>query len=495
MGTDSDIGAIRSSAETTDKFLKTTKLHGLFHLRASFSLRHRLFFGAMFITALGLLISYSLEHVYYLMSRPTITNVKMTWVRKLQFPAVTICRVRQRNGITQYPQMSSPLGQESPIDELGLPGLSDHSWKDLDRMMVKCFYRGRYCTSQDFTPVYTRYGKCYTFNADKNNPKVTRQGGMGNGLEIMLDIQQEEYLPIWRETNETSFEAGIRVQIHSQDEPPYIHQLGFGVSPGFQTFVSCQEQRLTYLPQPWGNCRATAPAGDFLPGYSTYSISACRLQCEKEAVVKSCSCRMVHMPGNETICPPSKYISCADTTLDILVENNDKCTCPTPCNMTRYGKEISMVRIPNKGSARYLAKKYNKNETYIRDNFLVLDIFFEALNYGTIEQKKAYDLASLLGDIGGQMGLFIGASILTILEILDYLYELIRDKVNKLFRRKPSPTRKPKENISTLAMDDLNDQSTSEVRGRHPEGAYANTMLPNHHRHYTHHGVFEDFAC
>lgn len=28
------------------------------------------------------------------------------------------------------------------------------------------------------------------------------------------------------------------------------------------------------------------------------------------------------------------------------------------------------------------------------------------------------------GDIGGQMGLFIGASILTILEILDYIYEV-----------------------------------------------------------------------
>jgi len=31
------------------------------------------------------------------------------------------------------------------------------------------------------------------------------------------------------------------------------------------------------------------------------------------------------------------------------------------------------------------------------DNILVLDIFFEALNYETIEQKKAYELAGLLG--------------------------------------------------------------------------------------------------
>ena len=31
-----------------------------------------------------------------------------------------------------------------------------------------------------------------------------------------------------------------------------------------------------------------------------------------------------------------------------------------------------------------------------------------------------------MGDIGGQMGLFIGASILTILELFDYVYEVIK---------------------------------------------------------------------
>ena len=32
-----------------------------------------------------------------------------------------------------------------------------------------------------------------------------------------------------------------------------------------------------------------------------------------------------------------------------------------------------------------------------RENILVLDIFFEVLNYETIEQKKAYEIAGLLG--------------------------------------------------------------------------------------------------
>jgi len=39
-------------------------------------------------------------------------------------------------------------------------------------------------------------------------------------------------------------------------------------------------------------------------------------------------------------------------------------------------------------------------------------------------KKKSYLLFLFSGDIGGQMGLFIGASVLTILEILDYVYEV-----------------------------------------------------------------------
>ncbi|KAL7882253.1 hypothetical protein AOLI_G00091020 [Acnodon oligacanthus] len=162
-----------------------------------------------------------------------------------------------------------------------------------------------------------------------------------------------------------------------------------------------------------------------------------------------------------------------------------------------------MVKIPSKGSARYLSRKYHKSEDYIRDNFLVLDIFFEALNYETIEQKKAYDVAGLLGDIGGQMGLFIGASILTVLEILDYIYEVIKHRLQRLLKpqkeQKPQPQQKqpPASTVATVNLEDMKAKDGSE-RG-HSEGAYANTILPNHHHHlhlhHSRHTPFEDFAC
>ncbi|XP_026517141.1 acid-sensing ion channel 4 [Terrapene carolina triunguis] len=523
-----------SFAQITARFLRVTKIHGLHHMGSRWQSRPRcLLWGLAFLLSLSLLGTWSSNRVRYLLSCPVHSRVRMAWAARLRFPAVTLCN----NNPVRFLQLTKPdlysagqwLGLAAENRSLlpglleGLPDAQRH-WlsrlanysrflpprrsertmhslfhrlgHQIEDMLLACRFRGEPCGPQHFTPVYTRYGKCYTFNADPRSPRVTRQGGMGNGLELMLDIQQEEYLPIWRETNETSFEAGIRVQIHSQDEPPYIHQLGFGVSPGFQTFVSCQEQRLTYLPQPWGNCRASVPGEQILPGYEGYSIAACRLQCEKEAVVSSCQCRMAPMPGNESICSPNVYIECADRTLDAAVEDSqERCSCPTPCNLTRYGKEISMVRIPNKGSARYLARKYHRNETYIRENFLVLDIFFEALNYEAIEQKKAYELAGLLGDIGGQMGLFIGASILTILEILDYIYEVIRDKASRALGRSKPPLRKPSGSIATLGLEELKDQSPCGTLGRHAEGAYSTSILPNHRHRYAHQGVFEDFAC
>lgn len=58
------------------------------------------------------------------------------------------------------------------------------------------------------------------------------------------------HLSLWTKSlfsfaEDTAFEAGVRVQIHSQAEPPFVHELGFGVAPGFQTFVATQEQRVS----------------------------------------------------------------------------------------------------------------------------------------------------------------------------------------------------------------------------------------------------------
>ncbi|XP_032298655.1 acid-sensing ion channel 3 [Coturnix japonica] len=455
-------GAGSGGAPRLAAFARSCSIHGLRHIfTPGTTAPHRLLWAGAFAASLGTFLLQAGGHVGRYGSYPRITVLDEAESRALTFPAITICnynRARRsrltandvfwvgtellavpRRDFSRYLRalgLPHDLHGFFPSKTYDLAAFYQRAGHDVADMVLRCRFRGQECGPDNFTAIFTRLGKCYTFNSGQPGMELltTLQGGAGNGLELMLNIQQEEYLPVWGDTDETSYEAGVKVQIHSQEEPPFIHQLGFGVAPGFQTFVSCQEQRLVYLPPPWGDCKATPIESDF---FTNYSITACRIDCETRYLVENCNCRMVHMPGNANVCTPEQYKECADPALDFLVKKDSEyCACRTPCDTVRYGKELSMVKIPSKASAKYLDKKFNKSEQYIADNVLVLDIFFEALNYEMIEQKKAYEVAGLLGDIGGQMGLFIGASILTILEIFDYLYEVFRDKLVGFYKDK-----------------------------------------------------------
>uniref|UniRef100_W5MDF1 Acid-sensing ion channel 1 n=1 Tax=Lepisosteus oculatus TaxID=7918 RepID=W5MDF1_LEPOC len=498
-----------SGVDDLATFVSGCTLHGADHVfveEKTFGPRQGLW-AAAFLLSLGMFLYQVADRVIYYYQYDHVTTLDELDAPVMTFPAITFCNYntfrRSQISFTDLLFMAPLLGYEENMapgiplapepDRQGgsfsMDEFFNRTRHRIEDMLLECKYRGKDCGPEDFREIFTRYGKCYTFNSGQDGRPllVTMKGGTGNGLELMLDIQQDEYLPVWGETDETSFEAGIKVQIHSQDEPPFIDQLGFGVAPGFQTFVSCQEQRLVYLPQPWGDCKATPMDSDF---FDTYSITACRIDCETRYLVENCNCRMVHMPvGDAPYCTPEQYKECADPALDFLVEkDNNYCVCETPCNTTRYGKELSFVKIPSKASAKYLAKKFNKSEQYIADNILVLDIFFEALNYETIEQKKAYEVAGLLGDIGGQMGLFIGASILTILELFDYLYEVVKYKVCRCSRKKHKRSNNNDGGV-VLSLDDVKRHAPCE--STRPPPSYPGNLLPHHPGR----GNFEDFTC
>ncbi|KAM5255520.1 acid-sensing ion channel 3 isoform 2-T2 [Ctenodactylus gundi] len=475
---------VRRPASDIRVFASSCTLHGLGHVfgPGDLTLRRGMWATAMLLSLATFLYQVA-GRVRYYGEFHHETTLDERESRQLVFPAVTLCNINplRRSHLTpndlhwagpallgldpaEHVAFLRALGRPPappgfmPSPTFDMAQLYTRAGHSLEDMLLDCRYRGQPCGPENFTVIFTRMGQCYTFNSGAQGTELltTTKGGAGNGLEVMLDVQQEEYLPVWKDTEDTPFEVGIRVQIHSQEEPPIIDQLGFGAAPGYQTFVSCQQQQLSYLPPPWGDCSSKSLNPDFeqepsdplgSPSPSPpYSLTGCRLACEARYLARKCGCRMMHMPGGAPVCSPQQYKDCANPTLDAMLRK-DTCTCPNPCAVTRYAKELSMVRIPSRSAARYLARKFNRSEAYIAENVLVLDIFFEALNYETVEQKKAYEVSELLGDIGGQMGLFIGASLLTILEILDYLCEVFRDRVLGYFWRQRRSQRHSSTNL------------------------------------------------
>ena len=58
---------------------------------------------------------------------------------------------------------------------------------------------------------------------------------------------------------------------------------------------------------------------------------------------------------------------------------------------------------------------------FYRDNFLQVDLFYQEIKYVQITQKPAFEVLSLFGEVGGFLGLLLGASVMTVCEFLDYI--------------------------------------------------------------------------
>lgn len=358
-------------------FASNVTMHGVYHIFASHNIPMRRFiWSVFFIFALTIFLYNCINRFSLYYSYPHVTAIEESSNanKTLRFPQITFCNLNNYRWRVFQPEdliysndltgllkwdptieeyklnapkssqkrdqdlisylssllsLANMFGLRFPAEEFNLVEFSGRTGHQLNDTVLACTYRGEPCDMGRFETVMTRFGKCYTFNSfqEKYQNKLleTLKGGIDNGLELLLDVQSTEYMPVWTETDEVSSEMGFKVQIHGQSEPALITELGFGISPGFQTLVTTKEQRITFLPSPWGECTANSePVPGFEQQFPEYSVSACRLACEANYINKTCGCKMVHTPPgyNVTTCRPSQYQNCADPTLDWLVEKD-----------------------------------------------------------------------------------------------------------------------------------------------------------------------------
>jgi hypothetical protein len=83
-----------------------------------------------------------------------------------------------------------------------------------------------------------------------------------------------------------------------------------------------------------------------------------------------------------------------------------------------------------------MAYSYAEKEVAVRGNLAMVDIYFDDLKYTKLEETKADLPASLVSDVGGQLGLWLGCSILTLVELLNFVCVVVPAYVMDKCRRK-----------------------------------------------------------
>lgn len=374
------------------------------------------------------------------LGNPVNTVFKVQYAGELTFPVITICNNNQirKSWATSSPYMrviqayaATPGQPGSSIDwnSYNWTGFSfddlmfkaGHQVKDL---VQQCKWKGASCSAADSTPDPTFLGGCFAFNYNQSL-KITGTE-IDNALHLVLNVQQNEYVGNLRSG------AGFRLLFREAHEPPNTDKFVIALQPGTQTLIPLTLKSLKSLPAPYGECEDK----DHLKMFGKYSVTACVYECRARIGGERCGCREMYPAGIQTdipICLPQQYRDCLNP---LIVDINSKglCSkCKVPCQKNTYVPRISYSQYPANHIADHMAKQMNTTRQVIRDNFLEVNIYFEDMVIETMEQQPAYSLSNLVGVIGGTLGVFIGASILTISEFLEFFILLVLSKLKKTF--------------------------------------------------------------
>ncbi|ELT96675.1 hypothetical protein CAPTEDRAFT_144179, partial [Capitella teleta] len=168
---------------------------------------------------------------------------------------------------------------------------------------------------------------------------------------------------------------------------------------------------------PYGTC-------DELPliYYPTemYTYNRCMLNCLTVQTVNTCGCRKLYQPG---ICSIKRHCLISRNQLAVnTAEDPNVCLCVGACNTSHYMPILSNFQLSSLSNDQILElSSQNRTRVYYQANVISLDVYFKDFSFQLTKQSKEYTVSSFFSDVGGYMGLLLGASVISVVEIFDYI--------------------------------------------------------------------------
>lgn len=307
-----------------------------------------------------------------------------------------------------------------------------------EEMILTCMFGGRACSYRNFTRIFHQdYGNCYIFNWGQEGHELLESTNPGAdfGLKMVLDIDQHEYIPFLQTT------AAVRMILHQQRSFPFLKDLGIYAMPGVETSIAVLVDQTQHLEAPYSSCTVDGtdvPVSNIYSKYnSSYSIQSCLRSCFQDMMVKYCNCAhyLFPLPENARFCNNKEdpdWVSCYYNIRDTVL-NREHCIeiCKQPCNDSSYKMTISMADWPSAAAEDWIfhVLSYEKDSstdiTVNRKGIMRLNIYFEEFNYRSISESATTNVVSLLSNLGGQFGFWMGGSVLCIIEFGEIIIDCI----------------------------------------------------------------------
>jgi hypothetical protein len=447
-----------------------------------------------------LLISYGLasymtiELIMNYFNYGVTTSIRTIYETPSLFPKVTFCNLNQyvTKEAYEFLRSTDTDGLFSSLANLSFYDRTQTIWKiilkaggilmnktddfkksmghDLKDILIGCAFNYAPCSVDDFLWSYdSYYGNCYSFNSGFNSTgqpqpfKYSTLPGYSYGLELDLYVNYNENLDF---LNSILGGKGALIRVDNITHVVKHTFDGISVSPGISTKIALKREFKSILPQPYSDCVMDQGKYNYFDTSDLfnkiksspydYTQSFCLQQCMQQFLIEQCTCGFTPFWTKEifpNLCNDFNQTAC---TIRVYLSDyipNDYSTkyclpkCPKECNSTQITATTTSYELLGNGYFDYIQKNANLSSDFIsksitnetvQKSMVRVFVNYDSLSYTQSEEAPQIDIISLIANIGGNLGLFLGVSLFSVWEIVITLLEIYFYKKQQKVNVKPS---------------------------------------------------------
>ena len=414
------------------------------------------------------------------LSFDVVTKIQIINVKPVLFPTITICNTdafvtenasdyikyvfRKNYGINLTEEFYNSFENVNMVGDAWFishreafkPEFGDERRKSmgfsLEEMYIDCNFNQFSCFMKDLSWFWDfNYGNCFKFNSGFNfsgDPiplRYSSSSGIYGGLVLRLLVPNK--------TNKFTFSSldGLLLVVHNNTDKPDFDNAVF-LSLNTETSIGIKRTFIHKYPSPYSECQDTSSYDSYLfkktlEANDKYTQVYCYKLCLEELIIENCNCHLLEYPvlynNNLTACENQKNSDCWFNEISKFNngEYNGYCSsqCPLECDSLEFDFSYSVSEFPSKEFYEKVKfyKESVKNLTYddFKQRVLSISVYYPQLKYTEITEMPSTSLIDYLANIGGTVGLFLGISVLSLVEVVEILMEISFTLIDKYIKK------------------------------------------------------------
>ena len=428
--------------------VESLSIHGLPKLIAASSFSRRLGWFTCCVAVFSFFVYFTADIITMYRSNAIYLSTEMVTKTTMKLPAFTFCNTNhfdsyiKDSNAPKLQKMPQNCSQEEFANEKSkryfkgacrtFMGMSKHH-----SILANLSKYIRFPEMFSFVP---SYWPCFTMN--RNATLVQLEPPAHHGITMLLFFNESDYsdlgYPQYPNWHLLDVRHGIFIDIH--DPAEHLHQLqGITLPTGYHTHIALRRTNTIRQAAPFkSNCYNDEEQSYTKVIQGKHLVSNCFYSCLMLAMYNACGNIPIRLRAfmPEDKYPPTQnisesFIECAkEATRNKTVEN---CGCRMPCKQITYETKVTQNPWPQSWQTDYLRPILSEmidtpeeeiDLAMLKKYLILVSIYYDDFTETVITEKEFYELSKVISDFGGQMGMFMGASFLSLIEIICLLLSL-----------------------------------------------------------------------